>query len=348
MRRKTRNFYYDKVGIGSEHPITVQSMTNTDTRDIEATVNQINQLENVGCDIVRLAVLDMDAADSIKEIKDRTNIPIIADIHFDYKLALKSIKNGIDGLRINPGNIGSEDKVEKIVNECKNNNIPIRIGVNSGSIKKEYLDKFNGVNVKSMVKSAMDHVRILEDMNFKDIIISVKATDIDLTIKSYTEISKLVDYPLHLGITESGSPWKGTIKSSIGVGYLLYNGIGDTIRISLTGDPIEEVKVGKQILRSLGILKDKIEVVSCPTCGRTRIDLQKIVEEVEERISDYKKPIKVAIMGCEVNGPGEARESDIGIAGGNGFGLIFKKGKIIKRVDEEDLIDELIREIEKL
>lgn len=348
MRRKTNNFYYGDVGVGSDFPITVQSMTNTDTRDVEATIKQIKELEKVGCDIIRVAVPDMDASRAIEDIKKEINIPIIADIHFNYKLALDSIKRGIDGLRINPGNIGNEIKVKEVVNACKDNNIPIRIGVNSGSIKKEYLERFNGVNVDSMVESAMEHVRILEKMNYNNIVISVKSTNIDMTIKSYERLSKLVNYPLHIGITESGSPWKGTIKSSIGIGSLLYKGIGDTIRVSLTGSPVEEVKVGKQILRALGLLNDKIEVISCPTCGRTRIDLERIVEEVESRIDDLKKPIKVAIMGCEVNGPGEAKEADIGIAGGNGLGLIFKKGKIIKKVDEKDLINELVSEINKL
>ncbi|MBS4536014.1 flavodoxin-dependent (E)-4-hydroxy-3-methylbut-2-enyl-diphosphate synthase [Clostridium sp. D2Q-14] len=348
MRRKTKEFYYGTVGIGSDFPITVQSMTNTDTRDIKSTVNQIIKLEKVDCDIIRVAVPDIEAAEAIKEIKKQVNIPIIADIHFNYKLALESIKSGVEGLRINPGNIGDEGKVKEVVKACKDKNIPIRIGVNSGSIKKEYLERYDGVNVNSMVESAMEHVRILENMNFDKIVISVKSTNIDMTIKSYEKLANIVDYPLHIGITESGSPWKGTIKSSIGIGSLLYKGIGDTIRVSLTGNPIEEVKVGKQILRSLGLLNDRIEIISCPTCGRTRIDLEKIVQEVENKVEKLKKPIKVAIMGCEVNGPGEAKEADIGIAGGNGLGLIFKKGKIIKKVTKDKLIEELIKEINQL
>lgn len=348
MRKRTKNFYYGNVGIGSDFPVTVQSMTNTDTRDINKTVLQIKSLEGVGCDIIRIAVPDMEAALALKEIKTKVNIPIIADIHFDYRLALESIENGVDGLRINPGNIGNTHRVKQIVEKCKEKDIPIRIGVNSGSIKKEFLNKYNGVNVDSMVESAMEHVRILESMDFKKIVLSVKSTDIDMTIKCYEKLTELVDYPLHIGITESGSIWKGTIKSSIGIGALLSKGIGDTIRVSLTGSPVEEVKVGKQILRSLGLLNDKIEVISCPTCGRTRIDLEGIVREVEEKIDNIDKPIKVAIMGCEVNGPGEAKEADIGIAGGNGLGLIFKKGKIIKKVKEEELINELVKEINKL
>ncbi|MGO1367926.1 MAG: flavodoxin-dependent (E)-4-hydroxy-3-methylbut-2-enyl-diphosphate synthase [Senegalia sp. (in: firmicutes)] len=347
-RNKTKNFYYGDVGIGDQFPVTVQSMTNTDTRDIKKTIEQIKSLEAVGCDIIRLAVPDMEAALALKEIKAEVNIPIIADIHFDYRLALESIESGVDGLRINPGNIGNIERVRQIVEKCKEKDIPIRIGVNSGSIKKEFLEKYGGVNVNSMVESAMEHVRILEDMDFKKIVLSVKSTDIDMTLKSYEKLSEIIDYPLHIGITESGSIWKGTIKSSIGIGALLARGIGDTIRVSLTGDPIEEVKVGKQILRALGLLNDKIEVISCPTCGRTRIDLEGIVRKVEEKIDSMSKPIKVAIMGCEVNGPGEAKEADIGIAGGNGIGLIFKKGKIIKKVKEEELIDELVKEINKL
>lgn len=347
-RNKTKNFYYGDVGIGDQFPVTVQSMTNTDTRDIKKTIEQIKSLEAVGCDIIRLAVPDMEAALALKEIKAEVNIPIIADIHFDYRLALESIESGVDGLRINPGNIGNIERVRQIVEKCKEKDIPIRIGVNSGSIKKEFLEKYGGVNVNSMVESAMEHVRILEDMDFKKIVLSVKSTDIDMTLKSYEKLSEIIDYPLHIGITESGSIWKGTIKSSIGIGALLARGIGDTIRVSLTGDPIEEVKVGKQILRALGLLNDKIEVISCPTCGRTRIDLEGIVRKVEEKIDSMNKPIKVAIMGCEVNGPGEAKEADIGIAGGNGIGLIFKKGKIIKKVKEEELIDELVKEINKL
>lgn len=348
MKRDTVKVYYGDVAVGGDAPITVQSMTNTDTRDVSKTVKQIKELEDVGCDIIRVAVPDMEAASSLIDIKKRIKIPLIADIHFDYRLALESIKNGVDGLRINPGNIGSIDRVRMIVNACKDRDIPIRVGVNSGSISKEYLNKYNGVNEDSMVASAMDHIKILEDMNYKKIVISLKATDILLTVNSYKKISKLTDYPLHVGITEAGTQWSGTIKSSIGIGSLLLMGIGNTIRVSLTGEPLEEVRVGKQILRSLGLLRDKIEIISCPTCGRTQIDLINLTKEVEDRIDNISKPIKIAIMGCAVNGPGEAREADLGIAGGNGSGLIFKKGEIIKKVREEDLIDELIEEIRKL
>ncbi|SCG83410.1 4-hydroxy-3-methylbut-2-en-1-yl diphosphate synthase [Proteiniborus sp. DW1] len=348
MRRKSKEIFVGNVGIGGENPITVQSMTNTDTRDVERTVKQILELEETGCDIVRVAVPDNDAAEAIKKIKQEINIPLVADIHFDYRLALSAIKNGADGLRINPGNIGSKDKVKEVVLACKDRQIPIRIGVNSGSIKREIIEKFNGINEDSMLYSALEHIRILEDLNYNNIKVSLKATDIALTVKSYKKAAESIEYPFHIGITESGTPWTGTIKSSIGIGSLLLMGIGDTIRVSLTGNPVEEVKVGKQILRTLGLLKDKIEIISCPTCGRTQIDLIDLVNKVEKRIHNISKPIKIAIMGCAVNGPGEAREADLGIAGGKGSALIFKKGQIIKKVDEDKLLDELIYEIEKL
>ncbi|NLY84744.1 MAG: flavodoxin-dependent (E)-4-hydroxy-3-methylbut-2-enyl-diphosphate synthase [Tissierellia bacterium] len=347
-RRKTRVIKVGKVLIGGDNPISVQSMTNTVTKDIESTVKQIKELENAGCHIVRLAITDLDDAKAIPKIKREITIPIIADIQYDYKLALEAIKYGVDGLRLNPGNIGSEDRVREVVKACKEKRISIRVGVNAGSIKKEYLEKYKGVNEYSMVYSALEQIRILEDMDFQDIKISLKASNVPLTVKAYEKMSNLVDYPLHLGITEAGPIWKGSIKSSVGIGILLSKGIGDTIRISLTGNPVEEVKVGRQILKSLNLLNEGIELISCPTCGRTNIDLIKIVEEAEKRTAGINKHIKVAIMGCPVNGPGEAREADIGIAGGKGEGLLFKKGKIIKKVKEEDLLDELLKEIEKL
>ncbi|WP_026893812.1 flavodoxin-dependent (E)-4-hydroxy-3-methylbut-2-enyl-diphosphate synthase [Clostridiisalibacter paucivorans] len=348
MRRKTKNFKYGDVGIGSDYPITIQSMTNTDTRDVESTVNQIKDLEKEGCNIVRVAVLDDTAANALKDIKKQISIPIIADIHFDYKLALKSIENNIDGLRINPGNIGSHLKVKEVVKACKERDVPIRIGVNSGSVKKEFVEKYGGVNKDSMVYSAMEHVNILEKLNYDKIIISIKASNVRLTIDSYRKIAKMVDYPLHIGITEAGTPWRGTIKSSIGIGTLLLDGIGDTIRVSLTGDPLDEIRVGRQILRSLDMLEDSVEIISCPTCGRTQIDLIDLAKRAENALENIRKPIKVAIMGCAVNGPGEAKEADIGIAGGIGEGLIFKKGKIIRKVPEDKLLEELINEIEDL
>lgn len=347
-RRKTRVIKVGDRLIGGNNPITVQSMTNTITGDIEKTVKQILALEDAGCDIIRVAVSNVNDAKAIKNIKKQIHIPIIADIQYDYKLALESIKYGIDGLRINPGNIGSMEKVKEVVKGCKENNLPIRIGVNSGSIKKEFMEKYNGVNENSMVYSALEQIKYLEDLDFFDIKIALKGSSVPLTIKAYQKMAELVDYPFHLGITEAGTPWRGTIKSSVGLGALLAMGIGDTIRVSLTSDPIEEVKVGREILKSLGLLNEGLELISCPTCGRTNIDLIKIAEEAEKALEGIDKHIKVAIMGCAVNGPGEAREADIGIAGGKGEGLIFKKGQIIKKVKEEELLQELLKEIEKL
>ncbi len=347
-RKNTRVIKVGNRLIGGNNPITVQSMTNTLTKDIDSTIKQIKKLEEAGCDIIRVAISDMEDARSIDSISKAVDIPIIGDIQYDYKLALAAIEHGIDGLRINPGNIGGKEKIREIVKACKEKDISIRVGVNSGSIKKEYLDKYSGVNEYSMVYSALENVKLLEDLGFYDIKISLKASNVPLTIKSYMKISELCDYPLHLGITEAGPNWRGTIKSSVGIGTLLAMGIGDTIRISLTGDPVEEVRVGREILKSLGLLKEGLELISCPTCGRTKIDLIKIVEEAERRLDGIDKHIKVAIMGCPVNGPGEAREADIGIAGGNGEGLIFKKGQIVRKVKEEDLLDELIKEIKAM
>lgn len=348
MKKTTRVIKVGNRLIGGDNPISVQSMTNTRTKDIDSTIEQIKRLEASGCDIIRLAITDNEDAQAIKEIKKNIKIPMIADIQYDYKLALESIENGIDGLRINPGNIGSLDRVKEIVKACKNNQISIRIGVNSGSIKKEFLKKYGGVNENSMVYSALEQVRLLESLDFTDIKISLKASNVPLTIKSYSKMSELCNYPLHLGITEAGPAWRGTIKSAVGIGSLLSQGIGDTIRISLTGDPVEEVRVAREILKSLDLLKEGIEIISCPTCGRTEIDLIDIVKQAEERLETIDKHIKVAIMGCPVNGPGEAREADIGLAGGRGEGLIFRKGKIIKKVKEDKLLDALIEEIENL
>ncbi|MCR3956076.1 MAG: flavodoxin-dependent (E)-4-hydroxy-3-methylbut-2-enyl-diphosphate synthase [Gudongella sp.] len=347
-RKKTRKIKVGDVYIGGDAPISVQSMTNTPTSDVKKTLIQIQELQEAGCDIVRSAVSSLEDAKAINEIKKHISIPIIADIQFDYKLAIESIRQGVDGLRINPGNIGSQKNVREVVNACKSENISIRIGVNSGSIKREYLEKYNGVNENSMVESALEQIRLLEEMDFHDIKISLKASSAPLTISSYALMSEKCEYPLHLGVTEAGTPWRGTIKSSVGIGTLLAMGIGDTIRVSLTGDPVDEVKVGKEILKSLGLRNDGIEFISCPTCSRTHIDLIGIAQEAEMRLEHIKKPIKVAVMGCAVNGPGEAREADIGIAGGNGEGLIFKKGVIIRKVPEEKLLEELMKEIEEL
>ncbi|KKY00370.1 4-hydroxy-3-methylbut-2-en-1-yl diphosphate synthase [Paraclostridium benzoelyticum] len=346
-RRLSREVSVGSLKIGGNNPISIQSMTNTDTRDAKATIEQIKRLEEVGCDVVRVAVPDMEAAKNIGEIKKNINIPVIADIHFDHRLALEAIDQGVDGVRINPGNIGNIEKVKMVVNKCKEKNLKIRIGVNGGSLEKELLEKYGSATAEALVESALGHVKILEDLDFCNIVISLKSSDIYKTIEAYELISKKVDYPLHIGITESGSVKKGTIKSSIGVGALLLKGIGDTIRISLTGDPTEEVIVGKEILRSLDLLNDKIKVISCPTCGRCNIDLISVVNEVEEKINKVDKDMTVAIMGCAVNGPGEAKEADIGIAGGKGEGLLFKKGEIIRKIKGDNLVEELLNEIDK-
>lgn len=347
-RKKTRKVKVGDIYVGGDFRVSVQSMTNTDTKDVEATVKQIKELQDAGCDIVRCAVLDMEAACAIEEIVKKINIPLVADIHFDYRLALKSIENGVSAIRINPGNIGSREKVEVVVKACKEKNIPIRIGVNSGSLSKDLLEKYGGPTPDALVESALEHVKILEELDFYDIVISIKSSNVETMIESYKIASKKINYPLHLGVTEAGTPWRGTIKSSIGIGTLLAEGIGDTIRVSLTGNPVEEIKVGKEILRNFGYVKEGIEFISCPTCGRTQIDLINIAKEVEDKLGSCKKNIKVAVMGCVVNGPGEAREADIGIAGGKGEGLIFRKGEIVKKVKEEHLVEELIKIIETI
>ena len=347
-RKLTRKVKVGKVYVGGDAPVTIQSMTNTDTRDVEATLKQIRELYNAGCEIIRCTVPDLEAAEAIKEIVKQSPIPVVADIHFDYRLALKVVENGISAVRINPGNIGSIERVRMVAEACKAKNIPIRIGVNSGSLEKEILERDGKPTAKGLVESALAHVKILEAVDFHDIVISIKSSDVKMMIDAYRLMSEKVDYPLHLGVTESGTPFRGTIKSSIGIGTLLAEGIGDTIRVSLTSDPIEEIKVAKEMLKALGLREGGLEFVSCPTCGRTQIDLINIAKEVEERLSSCKKNIKVAVMGCVVNGPGEAREADIGIAGGKGEGLIFRKGEIIKKVKEEDLVEELIKIIETI
>ncbi|MCM1989067.1 flavodoxin-dependent (E)-4-hydroxy-3-methylbut-2-enyl-diphosphate synthase [Oceanirhabdus seepicola] len=347
-RRITKKIKVGNIYVGGDSKISVQSMTTTDTRDVDATVKQILNLEKAGCDIIRCAVPDIASAEALKNIIKQIHIPLVADIHFDYRLALKSIESGVDALRINPGNIGNLDRIKMVVKAAKSKGIPIRIGVNSGSLEKDILEKYTKVCPEALVESALKHVRILESLNFYDICISIKSSNVMQMIESYRLISEKVNYPLHLGVTEAGTPWSGTIKSSIGIGTLLAEGIGDTIRVSLTGDVSDEVKVGHEILKSLLYIDEGVELVSCPTCGRTRINLIKIAEEVEKRLAKCKKNIKVAIMGCAVNGPGEAREADIGIAGGNGTGLIFKKGQVLKKVKEENLVEELMKEIEKL
>ena len=347
-RKKTRQIHIGNIPIGGGAPISVQSMTNTKTTDTEATVAQINALAGAGCDIVRLAVPDMRAAENLGNIIRRVNVPLVADIHFDYRLALEAIDQGIASLRLNPGNIGSEDRVRKVVEKAKAHRIPIRIGVNAGSLDKVLLEKYGGVTPESLVESAMQHVRILESMNFYDMKISLKAHDVPMTIAAYRLMSETVDYPLHLGITEAGTANTGIIKSAVGIGALLAEGIGDTFRISLTGDPVTEVKVAREILKALGLRAYGATLVSCPTCGRTEIDLPAIAAQVEKKLSSVKKPIQVAVMGCVVNGPGEARDADVGIAGGKGVGLVFRKGEIIRKVPEGELVDELFKEIDRL
>ena len=347
-RKKTREVNIGGVKIGGDNPIAIQSMCNTDTRNVEETVKQIKELENAGCEIIRIAVPDMQAAEAIKDIKRQIDIPLVADIHFDYRLALKAIDGGIDKIRINPGNIGSEDRVKQVADMAKKNGIPIRVGVNSGSLEKHLVEKYGGVTPEGLVESALGHVRLLEKYDFYDTVISIKASNVPFSVEVYELLSETVDYPLHVGITEAGTVWGGTVKSAVGIGAILSRGIGDTIRVSLTGNPVEEIYAAKEILKDMNLRKFGVEFVSCPTCGRTSIDLISIANEVESKVKNIDKNIKVAVMGCAVNGPGEARETDIGIAGGHGEGLIFRKGEIIRKVPENMLVDELMKEIEKL
>lgn len=348
LRRNTKKIKVGKLYIGGNAPVTIQSMTNTDTRDASSTVAQILSLESAGCEIIRVAVPDMQAAEAIKDIKRGISIPLVADIHFDYRLALKSIENGVDALRINPGNIGSESKIKEVVKAAIEREIPIRIGVNAGSLEKDLLEKYKKPCAEALVESALRHASLLEQNGFYSIVLSVKSSNVIENISAYRILSEKTEYPLHLGVTEAGTIFSGTIKSSVGIGTLLSEGIGDTIRVSLTDDPLQEIKVGKEILKACGLRKGGLEIISCPTCGRTSIDLIGIAKKAEESLQNINKDIKVAIMGCVVNGPGEAREADIGIAGGKGEGIIFKKGQILKKVSEENLLSELISEIQKL
>lgn len=339
------------VPVGGGAPIAVQSMTNTDTANVDETVAQIKRLEAAGCDIVRVAVLDLDAAKAIKSIQDQISIPLIADIHFDYRLAIASMENGADGIRINPGNLGGEEKTKQVVEAARLHKVPIRVGVNSGSIEKDLLKKHGYPtpdNTTALVESALRNVRLVEKYGLTDIKISIKSSDVLTTISSYQQISKTTDYPLHLGVTEAGGLIAGTVKSSVALGILLSQGIGDTLRISLTRDPVEEIRVGFELLRSLKIRERGPELISCPTCGRTKIDLFRLAEEVERFVQTMVSPLKVAVMGCIVNGPGEAKQADIGVAGGNGVGIIFKKGKIWKKVDENELMDVFMAELKKM
>ncbi len=338
----------DRV-IGGGNPVLIQSMCNTKTQDIASTVNQIKKLTAAGCDIIRVAVPDMEAAAAIREIKKQIKIPLVADIHFDYRLAVASIESGADKIRINPGNIGSLDRVRTVVDKAKEYQIPIRVGVNSGSLEKNLIEKYGGVTAEGIVESALNKVRMIEEMDYGNLVISIKSSDVLMCIKAHELIAEQTDYPLHVGITEAGTLISGTIKSSVGLGIILHKGIGDTIRVSLTGDPLEEVKAAKTILRTLGLKRGGVEVISCPTCGRTRIDLISLANQVEDLVSAYDQlDIKVAVMGCVVNGPGEAREADIGIAGGIGEGLLIKKGEVIRKVPEEELLSALQEELMKM
>ena len=334
----------DRV-IGGGNPVLIQSMTNTKTEDVEATVQQILELEAAGCDIIRCAVPTMEAAEAISEIKKKIHIPLVADIHFDYRLAIAAIEHGADKIRINPGNIGSRDRIQAVVDAAKERNIPIRVGVNSGSLEKELVEKYHGVTAEGLVESAMDKVHIIEEMGYDNLVISIKSSDVMMCAKAHELIAQKTDHPLHVGITEAGTLYSGNIKSAVGLGIILYQGIGDTIRVSLTGAPLEEIKSAKRILKTLGLRKGGVEVVSCPTCGRTRIDLIGLANKVEAMVQDIPLDIKVAVMGCVVNGPGEAKEADIGIAGGVGVGLLIKKGEIVKKVPEDQLLDTLREEL---
>lgn len=344
-RNGTRKIYVGGIQIGGQNRVVIQSMCNTKTKDVDSTVKQILELEKAGCEIIRVACLDIEDAKAIRDIKERIHIPIVADIHFDYKIALQAIESGVDKIRINPGNIGDEEKVKSVVEGCKANNIPIRIGVNAGSLEPELLKKYGKPCSDAMIESAKRHVEILERLGFYDICISLKASNLDMCVEAYEKAAREFNYPLHLGITEAGTAFSGTIKSSIGLGVLLREGIGDTLRVSLSDDPVEEIKVCKEILKNCNLLKNIPKLVSCPTCGRIQYDLIPIAKEIESFLQTINSDITVAIMGCAVNGPGEAREADIGIAGGKNEGLLFKKGEIIRKIKQEDMIDELKKEI---
>lgn len=344
-RSKTKVIQIGNRKIGGGNPILIQSMTNTRTEDVEATVAQILRLEAAGCEIIRSTVPTIEAAKAIGEIKKRIHIPIVADIHFDYKMAIAAIENGADKIRINPGNIGSRDKVEAVVSAARERGVPIRVGVNSGSLEKALVEKYGGVTAEGIVESALDKVHMIEELGYDNLVVSIKSSDVMMCVKAHEILAEKINYPLHVGITESGTVTSGNIKSSVGLGIILYQGIGDTIRVSLTGDPVEEIKSAKLILRTLGLRKGGIEVVSCPTCGRTRIDLIGLANQVENMVQDIPLDLKVAVMGCAVNGPGEAKEADIGIAGGVGEGLLIKKGEIIRKVPEAELLETLRQEL---
>lgn len=345
IRETTKVVHIGNQKIGGDNPILIQSMTNTKTEDIKSTVEQIKRLEAAGCDIIRCAVPTMEAAKAFREIKDQINIPLVADIHFDYRLAIAAMEHGADKIRINPGNIGEKERVQAVVDAAKEKNIPIRVGVNSGSLEKHLVEKYHGVTAEGIVESAIDKVKLIESMGYDNLVVSIKSSDVLMCIKAHELIAKEISYPLHVGITESGTVYSGNIKSSVGLGAILYQGIGNTIRVSLSGDPVEEIKTAKLVLKTLGLRSGGIEVVSCPTCGRTQIDLIGLANQVEDMVKDIPLNIKVAVMGCVVNGPGEAKEADIGIAGGKGEGLLIKKGEIIRKMPEEQLLEALREEL---
>lgn len=346
LRNHTKTVRVGDRLLGGGNPILIQSMCNTKTEDVAATVAQIHALEEAGCDVIRVAVPTMEAAAAVREIKRQIRIPLVADIHFDYRLAIASMEAGADKIRINPGNIGSRERILAVVEKAKEYGVPIRVGVNSGSLEKESVKKYGCVTADGLVESALDKVHILESFDFDQIVISIKSSDVRMSIEAHEKLAKCTDYPLHVGITEAGSAYAGNIKSAIGIGTILYQGIGDTIRVSLTDDPLEEIRSAKLILRTLGLRQEGVELVSCPTCGRTQIDLIGLAKQAEELVSHYSLPIKVAVMGCVVNGPGEAREADLGIAGGNGEGLLFRKGEVLRKVPESELLNELKKELD--
>ncbi len=347
-RKKTKTMWVGNVAIGGDALITVQSMTNTDTRKVKETIRQIKELEEAGCDIVRLAIPDMEAARAVKSIKESIQIPLVADIHFDYRLALECIRNGVDKIRINPGNIGEEERVREVAQMAKSSNVPIRIGVNAGSLEKDLLNKYGSPCPEAMVESAIHNINLLEKYNFDNIAVSLKASSVPMTIEAYRLMSQKTTYPLHIGVTEAGTIYKGIIKSAIGIGTLLAEGIGDTLRVSLTDNPVEEVKAGKEILKALNLITGGIELISCPTCGRCQMNMIPIAKEIERLTTDIKQSIKIAVMGCAVNGPGEAKEADIGIAGGKDCALLFRKGQIVRKIPENSIVEELLKEINNL
>ena len=346
LREATKKIRIGNVEIGGGSPVAIQSMTNTKTEDVDATAAQILELEKAGCEIIRCAVPTMEAAEALAKIKEKIHIPLVADIHFDYRLAIAAVEHGADKIRINPGNIGTSDRVQAVVDKAKEYKIPIRIGVNSGSLEKPLVTRYGGVTAEGLVKSAMDKVRMIEEMGYDNLVVSIKSSDVMMCVKAHEKIAEQCPYPLHVGITEAGTVYSGNIKSSVGLGIILYEGIGNTIRVSLTGDPVEEIRSAKLILKTLGLRKGGIEVVSCPTCGRTRIDLIGLANQVELMVQEFPLDIKVAVMGCVVNGPGEAKEADIGIAGGIGEGLLIKKGEVVRKVKEEELLETLRQELQ--